>query len=585
MVYTFETRTPPRVNSNTHIVAVCPVDTDHAGHDKDGWLLSEFYAFNNLLNGLGASQTWLVVQQPETIVQKYGQYAHGRTGADKKVVLSQDLIDSKQVTPVTVIDSETSDDVFLTTVTQVTQGAAKTGGSVLIIICSYGLDGYEFHFSNELTPLPYRGEDWDRKISIERLKQTLAPDVSDVPHVPVCLLTPCCYRGGWAICPDITKTTSISSGILPGSACIWTDSTERALTTQITEQMTWVTSHYDLDAFHDFARNLLQVHDVCGLFPDDTHEFVFSETDPAEWTYPWETRENPEKTTTVSLPSYARRWAQLKTVRAEVENTGNPYNTATIGIPGGGTSIIARMRTRKIQQLVAAMKRTCMGDEYTPRWLGLDAFMSDCAEFGSCVSVLDPKYAAQSDKNGELEEELAQAFEPNPQTLFAIVQYRLRMHQIISHCIVDAMGLRRPGESRFGVDGQSLLRWNTHTWADRMADDPALPHIRTAGTLLQAKEDFGYSEQNRHRYREFFLSVRPSPQQGPKLHRFHSYLSATIVAMSPEDAAIKGDVLGTIMSELSRYQKHYEEIARANPRVMESCRRYMEGMGVSKEEL
>lgn len=120
MVYTFESRTPPRISPNTHIVAVCPVDIDHAAHDKDGWLLSEFYAFNILLKRLGASQTWLAVQEPEVLFQKYGQYAHGRTGGDKKVVLSQNILDNRQITPVTVIDSETSDDVFLATVTQVT---------------------------------------------------------------------------------------------------------------------------------------------------------------------------------------------------------------------------------------------------------------------------------------------------------------------------------------------------------------------------------------------------------------------------------------------------------------------------------
>lgn len=62
----FPTTTPPRINPNTHILAVCPITVSKANHDKDGWFLADFYAFNLLFKGLGASQTWLtaVVRNP-----------------------------------------------------------------------------------------------------------------------------------------------------------------------------------------------------------------------------------------------------------------------------------------------------------------------------------------------------------------------------------------------------------------------------------------------------------------------------------------------------------------------------------------
>lgn len=55
----YPTSTPPYINPQTHILAVCPVDIDHANHHIDGWFYADFFAFNLLFKGLGASQTWL----------------------------------------------------------------------------------------------------------------------------------------------------------------------------------------------------------------------------------------------------------------------------------------------------------------------------------------------------------------------------------------------------------------------------------------------------------------------------------------------------------------------------------------------
>lgn len=56
---TFATRTPPVIRKDTIIVAVASPDIDSGSDIKDGWFLSDFYAFNCLLKGLGKSQTWL----------------------------------------------------------------------------------------------------------------------------------------------------------------------------------------------------------------------------------------------------------------------------------------------------------------------------------------------------------------------------------------------------------------------------------------------------------------------------------------------------------------------------------------------
>lgn len=55
----FVTKTPPNIDRNTVIVAVASPDLESGIQSRDGWFLSDFYAFNYLSKGLGHSQTWL----------------------------------------------------------------------------------------------------------------------------------------------------------------------------------------------------------------------------------------------------------------------------------------------------------------------------------------------------------------------------------------------------------------------------------------------------------------------------------------------------------------------------------------------
>ena len=56
---TFNSTTPPEIHSNTIIVAATHPTISTGDPIRDGWFLSDFYAFNYLLKGLGSSQTWL----------------------------------------------------------------------------------------------------------------------------------------------------------------------------------------------------------------------------------------------------------------------------------------------------------------------------------------------------------------------------------------------------------------------------------------------------------------------------------------------------------------------------------------------
>src|SRR5687767_6957573 len=55
----FITTTVPAVYNDTFIVAATHPNVRGGHPNRDGWFLSDFYAFNYLLKGLGFSQVWL----------------------------------------------------------------------------------------------------------------------------------------------------------------------------------------------------------------------------------------------------------------------------------------------------------------------------------------------------------------------------------------------------------------------------------------------------------------------------------------------------------------------------------------------
>src|SRR4051812_12263252 len=112
----FITHTIPDIHEDTIILAVCGVpDLDEADPKDGGWFFSDFFAFNYLLKGLGTSQDWMACVHPQDLVGKYGEYLHGNPYSDRKVVLSQDILDKDGLSCVTTIPSSDLLAAFLAT--------------------------------------------------------------------------------------------------------------------------------------------------------------------------------------------------------------------------------------------------------------------------------------------------------------------------------------------------------------------------------------------------------------------------------------------------------------------------------------
>lgn len=57
----FTTHTVPDVTVNTRVVAVVGIQQEWAAPEVDGWFLSDFFAFWNVLKGMTCNQTRLQI--------------------------------------------------------------------------------------------------------------------------------------------------------------------------------------------------------------------------------------------------------------------------------------------------------------------------------------------------------------------------------------------------------------------------------------------------------------------------------------------------------------------------------------------
>ncbi|KAJ5846043.1 hypothetical protein N7534_009712 [Penicillium rubens] len=122
----FISSTVPVVHENTIILGVTHPTLSTASPKDDGWFISDFYAFNYLFKGLGMQQTWLTAVEPAKLVKKYGSFLHGNPYEERKICLSQELLDSDELSPVTVVSPARMIDQFLIEARRASELAKRT---------------------------------------------------------------------------------------------------------------------------------------------------------------------------------------------------------------------------------------------------------------------------------------------------------------------------------------------------------------------------------------------------------------------------------------------------------------------------
>lgn len=239
----FLTHLPPTMNNKTRILAVCgcidspwkqeirdfsevpeqvddegiviqPLpeeksypETGTANPQLDGWFISDFYLFMNLLQETKpAAQVWVTTERPHSLLQKYkeyGPYLHGNPYTKRKVVLSGDLLLKQGLADRRVMDYPAREELktrFLTLLKENAVEAKRQGQHHLVLMSGHG---------DEETKSIQLGED---DVSIEEYMEAVGSEIETT------LFTTACYSGGWVVRQDINTATLAAAG--PQNPCL-----------------------------------------------------------------------------------------------------------------------------------------------------------------------------------------------------------------------------------------------------------------------------------------------------------------------------------------------------------------------------
>jgi hypothetical protein len=300
----FHTYAFPDFHKNTRVVAVCGVTTIEDAHPKeDGWFLADFYLFNVLLRGLGSKQTWLTTLQPERLVSTYTEYLHGNPYQDRRVVLSQDILEQKKLTPVRRLMPATAPRDYLEILRQEAAEAHRKHEPLLLLIFGHGHESSSQILIGSLTEaesLDPTGFPLAKSVSISQV-QSIIPE-----GLQLTILSNSCYSGAWAAAINSTALTAAddlsvsmswnrsSSGRFSGS--MWMTMLVEALKNEMrepAEQESLSQSQEDYvilnKTFNKFAA---ECHSVLTSRVDrlfDSHKMTFS-AQQDDWNMSWSGR-------------------------------------------------------------------------------------------------------------------------------------------------------------------------------------------------------------------------------------------------------------------------------------------------------
>jgi hypothetical protein len=392
----FLSSTVPVIHENTIILAATSPTVATGGPCDDGWFLSDFYAFNFLFKGLGSQQKWLTAADPRKLVERYTEFLHGNPYEDRKVCLSQELLDNNRLTDVTLVKPRQMIERFLTEAKAASELARRRNAPLLLLIFCHGLPSFQLVLN-----------DGDKKkgLRILSLKGVLEPGAQ------VTLVTTACYSGGWVTHANFNYTTmtgaasrsnlglsnawSISQSIGRTCGSVFASTLIETLSSaasplldpsQRTETASLDLAALTLQPEEPTERQAMTYNSLCHSIwrtcEDrvttlwDHQGFRFGAQDDA-WSYSWTGR------TGIPLASFERRWNTLAIhpyTPCEARDIMNPnprnasFQEAGPSRTGGGQISIDEMTkstaTGRVKEMGRLFHQTCPGDWNKGRMVG-----------------------------------------------------------------------------------------------------------------------------------------------------------------------------------------------------------------------
>ncbi|KAF4976147.1 hypothetical protein FZEAL_7166 [Fusarium zealandicum] len=529
----YVTTAPPIVETDTIIVGVASPTITLGYPSRDGWFLSDFYAFNYLLKGLGSKQTWLTAADPKKLLKAYPQQnrhlLHGNPYHDRKIVLSEELINADELTMPTVVKNTDMISRFLEEVREASIDAYNKNVPLLLLVFCHGMITQEFLLNHQ---------DQRRGLKLSELKEAIHP------HCRATIYATACFSGGWVVTSpgnlhmDMTMLAAAGeedmsnswqrsvSGSKTYNGSIFASSVMSTLTSvsspilvdsQAGQDLTPLqpdeATDEQIDTYNTFCRSILDscANSVTRLAHKET--FTFS-AQSDQWDLPWTQR------TGVPLQFFRLRWEALETVSFHATHPEmmlsdpSPRNPAWSGEAGvsrsGGDRIENEGRmedefiSRQVQSEVAGMAeiflQTCPGD-WDSGWGHTVRYALESYIEGNVKACQDIDVAAMMSFRWELAHEADR--------------------------IVQDFGLPVPSN-------QSCIMWNRDEWREK-----EVPKIDN----FEARDSMVF-----YLFRDGHLTPIPAEFQGPPFDRFLFYLNAAVVQAQYSKERTEQVVLGILDS-------------------------------------
>lgn len=329
---TFLSRCPPVVTSTTRVLAVCgPNDfRDNASPEKDGWFFSDFFLFHHLFKGQSSDQVWLICVKPETLVSKYGQFVHGSSKGDRRIVLDQDLLD--ETADITAIDtsrstnSENLVERFVATLRDECSKAIRNEQPVLVLVFAHGRPN---------TQAVYLGGHREGEKAPTLTSEVFSKAISK--GLKVTMIITSCYGGEWTQMPHM-NTTAMTAVDETHEFISWpkTMSSGRycggryatAITVALIK-MSFPKWELDDDSELESLENDNATSATYAQLAKTIRHTLFEEVDNREsntisfsamddkWAMEWQQR------TGLPLSDFESKWQELKKIELTSETTGN----------------------------------------------------------------------------------------------------------------------------------------------------------------------------------------------------------------------------------------------------------------------
>lgn len=203
----FATHVPPDITSDTHVFGVLGIEQKFAMPQRDGWFLSDFFAFWHVLNGTTTKkQTWLHALDLEKLIKVHTEYLHSNPYKTRKVVLNQAILDNAQnkasKDSITKIENPTElKKEFRNRFLSVCKTAAAANENVIVLVFAHG------NFRQKGVYLGEASSDLSKTFPIK----ALVKEASGI-NVKICLISTACYSGGWCCQPDLQLTGFTATG-------------------------------------------------------------------------------------------------------------------------------------------------------------------------------------------------------------------------------------------------------------------------------------------------------------------------------------------------------------------------------------